>query len=79
MRIDLPQPIPLVILATAWPPKFGGINAFNEELDRSLGVKPYRAYELICVVPRATEVEIAEAARSCWVRLAALPPFWESI
>jgi hypothetical protein len=72
MRIDSPHPIPLVILATAWGPKFGGINAFNEELTRSLGIKADRAYDLICVVPRATEVEIAEAAHSCSVRLVVL-------
>jgi hypothetical protein len=71
MRIDSAHHIPLVILATAWGPKFGGINAFNEELTRSLGIMPDRAYELICVVPRATDAEVAEAARSCWVRLVA--------
>ena len=59
-------------MATAWGPKFGGINAFNEELTRSLGVKADRAYELICVVPRATETEVAIAARSCHVRLVVL-------
>jgi hypothetical protein len=35
-------------------------------------VKPDRAYELICVVPRATEAEVAEAAQSCLVRLVVL-------
>jgi tetratricopeptide (TPR) repeat protein len=72
MSTDPQHPIPLVILATAWVPKFGGINAFNEELTRSLGVKADRAYELICVVPRATEIEVAEAAGSCHVRLLVL-------
>ncbi len=72
MRIDSPHAIPLVILATAWGPKFGGINAFNEELTRSLGIKTDRDYGLICVVPRATDAEIAEAAHSCKVRLVAL-------
>jgi hypothetical protein len=72
MHIDSPYPIPLVILATAWGPKFGGINAFNEELTRSLGIKPDRAYEPICVVPRATEIEVVEAASSCHVRLVVL-------
>jgi hypothetical protein len=72
MHIDSPHPIPLVILATAWGPKFGGINASNEELTRSLGIKPDRAYEPICVVPRATETEVAEAAHSCSVRLVVL-------
>ena len=31
---------PLVVLfATAWGPKFGGLNAFNVELARALGVQ----------------------------------------
>jgi hypothetical protein len=72
MRIDSAHHTPLVILATAWGPKFGGINAFNEELTRSLGIKADRAYELICVVPRATDAEVAEAAHSCKVRFVAL-------
>jgi glycosyltransferase involved in cell wall biosynthesis len=46
----------LVTLATAWGPKFGGINAFNTEIVKSLGILPTRHYELICVVPgRATQ------------------------
>jgi hypothetical protein len=72
MSTDPQHLIPLVILATAWGPKFGGINAFNEELTYSLGVKADRTYELICVVPRATETEVAEAAASCHVRLLVL-------
>jgi hypothetical protein len=72
MRIDSPHNTPLVILATAWGPKFGGINAFNEEMTRSLGIKADPAYDLICVVPRATEIQVVEAARSCHVRLVVL-------
>lgn len=41
----------IVTLATAWGPRYGGINAFNTELVKSLGILPTRHYELICVVP----------------------------
>ena len=52
----------LVLLATAWGPKFGGINSFNVEFARSLNL-PDRAYELICIVPSATAEEIEDAQR----------------
>lgn len=56
--------IPLVVsLATAWGPKHGGINAFNAELLRFLGVTPERAFELICVVLEADADECSDAAR----------------
>jgi glycosyltransferase involved in cell wall biosynthesis len=47
----------LVALATAWGPRFGGINAFNAELLKSLGILPGRDYELVCVVPAGAETQ----------------------
>ena len=61
----------LVLLATAWGPKHGGINAFNVELARSLAILPERNCNLFCVVPLATEEEIADAHRDR-VRLVSL-------
>src|SRR5713101_3780443 len=48
----------LVTLATAWVPKLGGINAFNTEIVKSLGILPTRHYELICVVPGRAAQEL---------------------
>ena len=37
----------LVAVDTAWGTRFGGINAFNSELLKSLGVMPERNFEVI--------------------------------
>ncbi len=58
-------------LATAWGPRHGGINAFNIELVKSLGILPGRGYGLICVVLDASEAE-HEDARNCGVELVPL-------
>lgn len=50
----------IVALATAWGPKFGGINAFNSEIVKSLGILPTRRYELICAVPGPVAQELQE-------------------
>ena len=52
----------VVLLATAWGPVHGGINSFNVELARSLGVMPARAYQLACVVPQANAGDREDAA-----------------
>jgi hypothetical protein len=54
--------IALVLLATAWGPRFGGLNVFNVELARSLNL-PRRAYQLVCVVASASSVDIEDANR----------------
>jgi hypothetical protein len=51
----------LVVLATAWGSRHGGLNAFNFDWVRSLGIAPRREYELVCVVLKATEQDIKEA------------------
>jgi glycosyltransferase involved in cell wall biosynthesis len=53
----------LVALATAWGPRYGGINAFNVEWVRSLGIATRRAYQLVCVVPQATAADQEDAGR----------------
>ncbi|MDR0226463.1 MAG: hypothetical protein LBI66_08580, partial [Burkholderiaceae bacterium] len=53
----------LVVLATAWGPRYGGINAFNVEWVRSLGIAPRREYQLICVVPHADAADQEDARR----------------
>ncbi len=61
----------LVALATAWGPRYGGINAFNVEWVRSLGIAARRDYQLICVVLQADAAD-HEDARRHHVRLVSL-------
>ena len=53
----------IVTLATAWGPKFGGINAFNTELVKSLGILPTRNYDLICVVPGEASLGLVDECK----------------
>ena len=53
----------LVALATAWGPRYGGINAFNVEWVRSLGIVARRDYQLVCVVPQADAADQEDARR----------------
>jgi cold shock CspA family protein/glycosyltransferase involved in cell wall biosynthesis len=53
----------IVALATAWGPKFGGINAFNTEIVKSLGILPTRNYELVCVVPGPVTQDLRDELR----------------
>jgi glycosyltransferase involved in cell wall biosynthesis len=62
----------IVALATAWGPRFGGINAFNTELVKSLGILPERGYDLICVVPGGSTPESLEDCHRYGVRLLSL-------
>jgi glycosyltransferase involved in cell wall biosynthesis len=50
----------IVTLATAWGPKFGGINSFNTEIVKSLGILPTRDFDLICVVPGPVPRELID-------------------
>jgi glycosyltransferase involved in cell wall biosynthesis len=64
MSQSTPASLPVVIaLATAWGPKLGGINAFNAEFIKSLGIVPGRAFRLLCLVQEADEDDLAEANR----------------
>ncbi|MFM8331986.1 MAG: SUMF1/EgtB/PvdO family nonheme iron enzyme [Candidatus Methylumidiphilus sp.] len=59
----------LILLATAWGPKHGGINAFNTDFAKALG-RLLGAGRVVCVVLDATPEDIADAA-SGHVRLLA--------
>jgi glycosyltransferase involved in cell wall biosynthesis len=61
----------IVVLATAWGPKHGGINAFNIDLCKSLGLVQGRDFELLCVVLQTNADEQADAKR-CHVDLYAI-------
>ena len=61
----------VVSFATAWGPKFGGINAFNVEFVMALGMQPERIFDLACVVLKADQSDIDEA-RKYGVELIAL-------
>jgi glycosyltransferase involved in cell wall biosynthesis len=53
----------VILLATAWGPRHGGINSFNRSF--ALGLKKQLGAEgrIICVVPSATDEELSEAAK----------------
>jgi hypothetical protein len=54
----------IVTLATAWGPTSGGLNVFNCEVVKSLGIIPMRDFELICVVPGHVPQELRDELRS---------------
>ena len=54
----------LIALATAWGPRFGGINTFNTELLKSLGIYQGRGFEVACVLPRVSAEEAKDAERA---------------
>jgi hypothetical protein len=70
----------LVALATAWGPKHGGINSFNYDFVKALGVAFHDAVAVYCVVPNATGDEIQDA-RNAFVTLVRLqnPPQSEAL
>lgn len=53
----------IVVVATGWGPKYGGINSFNYDLCRALGPILDDEYRLICAVPYISESEINENAK----------------
>jgi len=48
--------VTVAVLATAWGPKFGGINSFNAEFCRSLRKKVGASYEIICIIPNSSSI-----------------------
>ena len=62
----------LIALATAWGPRFGGINTFNTELLKSLGIYQGRGFEVACVLPRVSAEEAKDAQDSCSLTLLGL-------
>lgn len=61
----------IVLIATAWGPAFGGVNAFNQDLAMGLA-KLLAAGEVYCLLPGATAEEEA-SARNVGVRLVTIP------
>lgn len=57
----------LILLATAWGPKYGGINAFNEDFAVGLATYPalssIRERKVFCLVPDCSEEQITRAKR----------------
>lgn len=62
----------LVALDTAWGTRFGGINAFNTELIKSLGVQPERDFKVCCIYPKVEAAEASEASKHYSVKLLGL-------
>ncbi len=71
----------IILVATAWGPRFGGINAFNQ--DFALGLASYIApasvpdRKVFCLVPKCSRAEI-EAAERGGVRLVEIPEAQDS-
>lgn len=61
----------LAFVATAWGPRFGGINAFNEDLCRAVASTASPDVPVICFAFSVTSAEVDEA-REAGVRLIAL-------
>jgi glycosyltransferase involved in cell wall biosynthesis len=53
--------INIVLLATAWGPRFGGINAFNQDFAAGLKVACSNDIKIFCAVPNATVADKADA------------------
>lgn len=62
----------LVMLATGWGPKFGGVNSFNTDLAKGLGVFLKASARVLCVVPEAVTAAEVEDARHANVELVTL-------
>jgi hypothetical protein len=54
----------LIVLATGWGPKHGGINSFNYDWVRAFGVAYGPQMNVLCVVPTACPEDRKEAKRS---------------
>jgi glycosyltransferase involved in cell wall biosynthesis len=61
-------PLNIVSLATAWGPKFGGINAFNRDFAVGLKAELRSGGRVFCAVIDPTDAEIADA-ESCGVEI----------
>ena len=58
----------LVLLTNAWGPKYGGINSFNMDFAKALGLLLRETHRVICVVLDAEDAE-REDARKKYVQL----------
>lgn len=62
----------LVAFATAWGPKFGGINAFNTDLLQAIAAAHWQWLNVICVVAACDDAEIKTARAQDLVTLISL-------
>lgn len=62
------SPMNVIALATAWGPRWGGINSFNADLVRGLATFWSQRGRIMCCVPFAEDDEI-EAARASGIHL----------
>jgi glycosyltransferase involved in cell wall biosynthesis len=62
----------IVLFATAWGPRFGGINSFNADFAKGLGELLQFEGTVYCIVPDASHEQIEDASRSS-VRLIEVP------
>lgn len=53
----------ILLLATAWGPKYGGINSFNQDFALGLGTNLLGKGRVFCAVPHATEDERRHAEK----------------
>ena len=63
----------LYLISNAWGPKYGGINAFNTDFAKHLGLALGRRLKVGCIVLEADAKEIADAA-NCQVDLIPIGP-----
>ena len=63
----------LYLISDAWGPKYGGINAFNTDFAKHLGLALGRRLKVGCIVLEADAKEIADAA-NCQVDLIPIGP-----
>jgi glycosyltransferase involved in cell wall biosynthesis len=62
----------VIFLATAWGPRFGGVNAFNQDFAIGIARQLGDSGRVFCAVPNATTSEIS-AAQSAHVTIVPLP------
>ena len=63
----------LYLIANAWGPRYGGINAFNTDFAKALGLALGRVAKVACIVLDADAPDIADAA-GCQVALIPIGP-----
>src|SRR5260221_12672008 len=67
----------ILLLATAWGPRYGGINAFNQDFALGLGNIIKGTRRVFCAVPSARATDVAEAMKD-GVTLIPIPEASES-
>lgn len=71
------QLTPIVVLATAWGSRFGGINSFSSDFCRALA-RTLTHHRVVCVCQNATDQDRA-SAQSVGIDLRVIPPAQQSL